>query len=65
VTRGSDQIVAVPSVVRRWPPPVKKIIGDLANTGRALTGLDLRSAMAAQAGGADGFATGKYRSSPF
>jgi circadian clock protein KaiB len=37
-----DQILAVPTVVRRLPPPVKKIIGDLANTERVLVGLDLR-----------------------
>ncbi len=39
-----DQIVAVPSLVRQLPPPVKKIIGDLANEERVLVGLDLRSA---------------------
>ena len=44
-----DQIVAVPSVVRQLPPPVKKIIGDLANMERVLVGLDLRCAMAAPA----------------
>lgn len=43
-----DQIVAVPSVVRQLPPPVKKIIGDLANMERVLVGLDLRSALAAR-----------------
>jgi circadian clock protein KaiB len=45
-----DQIVAVPSLVRQLPPPVKKIIGDLANEERVLVGLDLRSAQAAQTG---------------
>jgi circadian clock protein KaiB len=35
-----DQIVAVPSLVRQLPPPVKKIIGDLANEERVLIGLD-------------------------
>jgi circadian clock protein KaiB len=39
-----DQIVAVPSLVRQLPPPVKKIIGDLANEDRVLIGLDLQSA---------------------
>ncbi len=39
-----DQIVAVPSLVRQLPPPVKKIIGDLANEEKVLVGLDLRSA---------------------
>ncbi len=37
-----DQIVAVPTLVRRLPPPVKKIIGDLSKTDRVLVGLDLR-----------------------
>lgn len=45
-----DQIVAVPSLVRQLPPPVKKIIGDLANEERVLVGLDLRS-QAARNGG--------------
>ena len=39
-----DQIVAVPTLVRRLPPPVKKIIGDLAHADRVLVGLDLRPA---------------------
>ncbi len=37
-----DQILAVPTLVRRLPPPLKKIIGDLSNTNRVLVGLDLR-----------------------
>jgi circadian clock protein KaiB len=37
-----DQIFAVPTLVRRLPEPVKKIIGDLSNTERVLVGLDLR-----------------------
>lgn len=45
-----DQIVAVPSLVRQLPPPVKKIIGDLANEHRVLVGLDLRVAQPAQTG---------------
>lgn len=45
-----DQIVAVPSLVRQLPPPVKKIIGDLANEERVLVGLDLRSALANRKG---------------
>jgi circadian clock protein KaiB len=36
-----DQILAVPTLVRRLPPPIKKIIGDLSNTDRVLVGLDL------------------------
>jgi circadian clock protein KaiB len=39
---SGDQIVAVPTLVRRLPTPVKKIIGDLSNTERVLVGLDLR-----------------------
>ena len=37
----SDDIVAVPTLVRKLPPPGKKIIGDLTSTKRVLTGLDL------------------------
>ncbi|HWQ19285.1 MAG TPA: circadian clock KaiB family protein [Methanotrichaceae archaeon] len=39
-----DQILAIPTQVRRLPPPVRKIIGDLSNTERVLVGLDLRPA---------------------
>jgi circadian clock protein KaiB len=39
-----DQILAVPTLVRRLPPPVRKIIGDLSNTERVLVGLDVRLA---------------------
>ena len=35
------QILAAPTLVRRLPPPVKKIIGDLSRTERVLAGLDL------------------------
>lgn len=38
-----EQIVALPMVVRKQPSPVRKVIGDLSNTGRALAGLDLRA----------------------
>jgi circadian clock protein KaiB len=41
LARG-DQILAIPSLVRKLPTPVKKIIGDLANEQRVLVGLDLR-----------------------
>ncbi len=41
-----DQILAIPTLVRRLPPPIKKIIGDLSNTERVLVGLDLRPAKA-------------------
>ena len=37
-----DQILAVPTLVRRLPEPIKKIIGDLSNTDRVLVGLDLQ-----------------------
>jgi|SRR5688572_25130820 circadian clock protein KaiB len=37
-----DQILALPTLVRRLPTPIKKIIGDLSNTERVLVGLDLR-----------------------
>jgi circadian clock protein KaiB len=43
LARG-DQILAIPTLVRRLPEPVKKIIGDLSNTERVLVGLDLRPA---------------------
>lgn len=41
---SGDQIIAVPTLVRKLPTPVKKIIGDLSNTERVLVGLDLRPA---------------------
>ncbi len=37
-----DQILAIPTLVRRLPEPVRKIIGTLADTERVLVGLDLR-----------------------
>ena len=36
-----DQILAIPTLIRRFPEPVKKIIGDLSNMDRVLIGLDL------------------------
>ena len=39
-----DQILAVPTLVRKLPQPVRKIIGDLSDTERVLVGLDLRLA---------------------
>jgi circadian clock protein KaiB len=41
LARG-DQILAIPTLVRRLPKPVKKIIGDLSNTERVLVGLNIR-----------------------
>ena len=38
-----DKILALPTLVRKLPQPVRKIIGDLSNTERVLVGLDLRS----------------------
>lgn len=40
LARG-DQILAVPTLVRKLPAPIKKIIGDLSDTERVLVGLDL------------------------
>jgi circadian clock protein KaiB len=39
-----DQIFAIPTLVRKLPQPVRKIIGDLSDTERVLVGLDLRPA---------------------
>jgi circadian clock protein KaiB len=39
---GGDQIMAIPTLVRKLPPPLRKIIGDLSNTERVLVGLQLR-----------------------
>ncbi len=43
LARG-DQILAIPTLVRKLPSPMKKIIGDLSNEERVLVGLDLRPA---------------------
>jgi len=40
---AGDQILAIPTLVRKLPEPVRKIIGDLSDTERVLVGLDLRS----------------------
>jgi circadian clock protein KaiB len=37
-----DQIVAIPTLVRKLPDPIRRIIGDLSNTERTLVGLQLR-----------------------
>jgi circadian clock protein KaiB len=42
---GGDQILAIPTLVRKLPQPIKKIIGDLSNTLRVLVGLDVRPKM--------------------
>jgi circadian clock protein KaiB len=41
LARG-DQIIAIPTLVRQLPSPVRKIIGDLSNTERVIVGLDVR-----------------------
>ena len=37
-----DQIIAIPTLVRKLPEPIRKIVGDLSNTERTLVGLQLR-----------------------
>ncbi len=49
LARG-DQIVAVPSLVRHLPSPVKQIIGDLANEEKVLVGLDLKPVSSRESG---------------
>ena len=39
---AGDQILAVPTLVRHLPEPIKKIIGDLSNEDRVLVGLDVQ-----------------------
>jgi circadian clock protein KaiB len=39
-----DQIVAIPTLVRKLPEPIRKVIGDLSNTDRTLVGLQVRPA---------------------
>ena len=41
---SGDQILAIPTLVRKLPSPIRKIIGDLSDTERVLVGLDLRPA---------------------
>ena len=41
---AGDQIVAIPTLVRKLPEPLRKIVGDLRDTERALVGLQLRPA---------------------
>lgn len=44
---AGDQILAVPTLVRRLPEPIKKIIGDLSNDERVLVGLDVKPVLPA------------------
>jgi len=39
---AGDQILAVPTLVRKFPEPIRKIIGDLSNEERVLVGLDIK-----------------------
>ena len=39
---AGDQILAVPTLVRKFPEPMRKIIGDLSNEGKVLVGLDVQ-----------------------
>lgn len=39
---AGDQILAIPTLVRKLPEPLKRIIGDLSNTDKVLIGLDIR-----------------------
>jgi circadian clock protein KaiB len=45
---AGDQIIAVPTLVRRLPAPLKRIIGDLSNSQQVLVGLDLRPGKVSQ-----------------
>ena len=37
-----EQIIAIPTLIKKLPPPLRRIIGDMSNTERVLVGLDLR-----------------------
>ena len=60
LARG-DQIVAVPTLVRRLPPPMKRIIGDLSSSERVLVGLDIRETAPAKANAAASRTTRELR----
>ena len=47
---AGDQILAIPTLVRRLPSPLKRIIGDLSNTEKVLVGLDIRPDLDREAG---------------
>jgi circadian clock protein KaiB len=47
---AGDQIVAIPTLVRKLPQPLRKIVGDLRDTERALVGLQLRQSMPEKGG---------------
>lgn len=41
----SDQIIAIPTLVRKLPEPIKRVVGDLSNIERVLVGIDLQTAV--------------------
>jgi circadian clock protein KaiB len=47
---AGDQILAVPTLVRKFPEPIRKIIGDLSNEDRVLVGLDVQPLKRAASG---------------
>jgi circadian clock protein KaiB len=47
----ADQILAVPTLIRKIPEPMKRVIGDLSNADRALVALDLEAAVTAASDG--------------
>jgi circadian clock protein KaiB len=51
---AGDQIVAIPTLVRKLPQPLRRIVGDLRNTERTLVGLQLRPAAPAHGEGWNG-----------
>ncbi len=44
----NDQIVALPTLVRKLPEPIKRVIGDLSNVERVMVGMDLNPASSAK-----------------
>jgi circadian clock protein KaiB len=48
VLSKGEQIVAVPTLIKKLPAPLRKFIGDMSDTGRILVGLDLRAKAAAE-----------------
>lgn len=53
---AQDQIVAIPTLVRRLPPPIRKIVGDLSDTERTLVGMQLLPTLKARNSGRAGSA---------
>ncbi len=51
---AGDRIVAIPTLVRKLPQPLRRIVGDLSNRERTLVGLQLRSATPARGEGSIG-----------